>query len=79
MSTTDNSPISDGAAELAAGTELQSNVRDLLMQLPPERLQALADFAAYLASAEGETAAQELMAIPGLLERVKRNQEPSNE
>jgi hypothetical protein len=34
----------------------------------------LTDFAAYLANAESETATQELLAIPGLLERVKQNQ-----
>jgi hypothetical protein len=34
----------------------------------------LADFAAYLANAESEAATQELLAIPGLLERVKQNQ-----
>jgi hypothetical protein len=37
-------------------------------------LQVLADFAAYLANAESEAATQELLAIPGLLERVKQNQ-----
>jgi hypothetical protein len=34
----------------------------------------LTNFAAYLANAESETATQELLAIPGLLERVKQNQ-----
>ena len=34
----------------------------------------LADFAAYLANAESEVATQELLAISGLLERVKQNQ-----
>ena len=34
----------------------------------------LADFAAYLANAESEAATQELLAIPGLLERIKQNQ-----
>ncbi|WP_373536170.1 hypothetical protein [Microcoleus sp.] len=34
----------------------------------------LADFAAYLANAESEAATQELLAISGLLERVKQNQ-----
>lgn len=34
----------------------------------------LADFAAYLVNAESEAATQELLAIPGLLERVKQNQ-----
>jgi hypothetical protein len=43
-------------------------------QLSPERLQVLVDFAAYLANVESEAATQELLAIPGLLERVKQNQ-----
>jgi hypothetical protein len=34
----------------------------------------LADFADYLANAESEAATQELLAISGLLERVKQNQ-----
>jgi hypothetical protein len=37
-------------------------------------LQVLADFAAYLADLESEAATQELLAIPGLLDRVKQNQ-----
>jgi len=45
-----------------------------IQQLSPERLQVLADFAAYLVNAESEAATQELLAIPGLLERVKQNQ-----
>ncbi|PSB40590.1 hypothetical protein C7B67_27995, partial [filamentous cyanobacterium Phorm 6] len=46
----------------------------LLKQLSPERLQVLTDFAAYLANTESEAATQELLAISGLLERVKQNQ-----
>ena len=38
------------------------------------RLKVLADFAAYLADVESEAATQELLAIPGLLERVKQIQ-----
>jgi hypothetical protein len=45
-----------------------------IQQLSPERLEVLADFAAYLVNAESEAATQELLAIPGLLERVKQNQ-----
>jgi len=45
-----------------------------IQQLSPERLQVLADFAAYLVNAESEAATEELLAIPGLLERVKQNQ-----
>ncbi|MBE9006975.1 hypothetical protein IQ259_18355 [Fortiea sp. LEGE XX443] len=75
MNTRDNAPIDDGSsADLVSVTELQNQLNDLLKQLSPERLQVLADFAAYLANAESETATQELLAIPGLLERVKQNQ-----
>lgn len=75
MDTTDNSPMEDKApADLVSVTELQRQLNDLLKQLSPERLQVLADFAAYLANAESEAATQELLAIPGLLERVKQNQ-----
>jgi hypothetical protein len=75
MHTTNNSPI-DGksSADLISVTELQDQLTDSLKQLSPERLQVLADFAAYLANAEREAAIQELLAIPGLLERVKQNQ-----
>lgn len=67
--------MDDGSsADLVSVTELQNQLNDLLKQLSPERLQVLADFAAYLANAESETATQELLAIPGLLERVKQNQ-----
>ena len=55
-------------------TELKSQLNDLLKQLSPERLQVVADFAAYLANTESESATQELLAISGLLERVKQNQ-----
>ncbi|AFZ23526.1 hypothetical protein Cylst_1229 [Cylindrospermum stagnale PCC 7417] len=75
MNTTDNSPRSDRPSEvLVSVAELQSQLNDLLKQLSPERLQVLTDFAAYLVNAESEVATQELLAIPGLLERVKQNQ-----
>jgi hypothetical protein len=75
MNTTDHSPIEDESSlDLVAVTLLQQKLNDLLKQLSPERLQVLADFAAYLANAENEAATQELLAIPGLLERVKHNQ-----
>ncbi len=74
MNTTDNSPMEDrSSADLVSVTELQRQLNDLLKQLSPERLQVLADFAAYLANAESEAATQELLAIPGLLERVKHS------
>ena len=75
MNTTDQPPMED--MELAVSTsvtDLQDYLSDLLKQLSPERLQVLADFAAYLANAESETATQELIAIPGLLEQFKQNQ-----
>jgi len=62
------------SADLISVTELHRQLNDLLKQLSPERLQVLADFAAYLANAESEAATQELLAISGLLERVKQNQ-----
>ncbi len=75
MNTTDSFPAEDLDSTIAASvTELQRQLNESLKQLSPERLQVLNDFAAYLANAESETATQELLAIPGLLERVKQNQ-----
>lgn len=75
MDTTDNSPMEDrSSAVVVSVTELQRQLNDLLKQLSLERLQVLSDFAAYLANAESKAATQELLAIPGLLERVKQNQ-----
>ncbi|MBD2438125.1 hypothetical protein [Nostoc sp. FACHB-110] len=74
MNTTDNSPIEDKSpADLVSVTQLQNQVNELLKQLSPERLQVLVDFAAYLANAESEAATRELLAIPGLLERIKHS------
>lgn len=71
----DNSQMNDrSSADLISVTELHRQLNDLLQQLSPERLQVLADFAAYLANAESEAATQEILAISGLLERVKQNQ-----
>lgn len=75
MNSTDNSPMDDMESVVVISvTELQRQLNESLKQLSPERLQVLTDFAAYLANAESETATQELLAIPGLLERVKQNQ-----
>jgi len=52
--------------------EVRAQLEDSLQQLSPERLQVVADFAAYLADAESEAATQELLAISGLLDRVKQ-------
>lgn len=70
-----NSPLEDmESAVLGSVAELQRQLDESLKQLSPERLQVVADFAAYLASAESEAATQELLAIPGLLERIKQSQ-----
>lgn len=75
MNNTDNSPLSDQSSAGAISiTKLQNQLKDLLQQLSPERLQVLVDFAAYLADNEREAATQELLAIPGLLERIKQNE-----
>ncbi|WP_414551216.1 hypothetical protein [Anabaena sp. CCY 0017] len=75
MNNTDNSPMGNTeSAVFVSVTELQGQINDLLKELSPERLQVLADFAGYLANAESEAATQELLEIPGLLERVKQNQ-----
>ena len=75
MNTTDNSPTSDqsSAVEISV-TELECQLNESLKQLSPQKLQVLADFAAYLVNVESEAATQELLAIPGLLERIKQNQ-----
>lgn len=52
--------------------EVRAQLENSLQQLSPEGLQVVADFAAYLADAESEAATQELLAIPGLLERIKQ-------
>jgi len=78
MNTADSYPIDDrSSADLISVAELQRQLNESLNQLSPERLKVLADFAAYLATAESEAATQELLAIPGLLERVKQNQATS--
>ena len=75
MNSTDNFPAEDIDSVVAVSVaELQRQLNDSLKQLSPERLQVLADFAAYLANAESEAATQELLAIPGLLQRIKQNQ-----
>jgi hypothetical protein len=51
----------------------QEQLREFLQQLSPEQLYELANFAGYLAEAEGETITQELLAIPGLRDRLKQH------
>ena len=75
MNTTDNSPRSDQSSLLEISVaELECQLNESLKQLSPQKLQVLADFAAYLVNVESEAATQELLAIPGLLERIKQNQ-----
>jgi hypothetical protein len=71
MNTANSSPIEN--VDLAV-VELQRQLVESIDRLSPERLHVLADFAAYLVNAESEAATQELLAIPGLLERVQQNQ-----
>ena len=73
MSSIDNSLIEDRSS-VDTVIELQQQLNNSLQQLSLDRLKVLADFAAYLANAESEAATQELLAIPGLLERVKQSQ-----
>lgn len=70
MNTANSFPIED--IELTV-TELQRQLGESIDRLSPERLHVLADFAAYLVNTESESATQELLAIPGLLERIKQN------
>lgn len=75
MNTTNNSPRSDQSSLLEISVaELECQLNESLKQLSPQKLQVLADFAAYLVNVESEAATQELLAIPGLLERIKQNQ-----
>ncbi|MEL7053483.1 MAG: hypothetical protein AAGM45_17095 [Cyanobacteria bacterium J06588_5] len=53
--------------------DIRHRLDQSLQQLSLGRLRVLADFAAYLAEDESEAATQELMAIPGLLERISSN------
>ena len=75
MNTTENPPIEDDSLLVSESVvALQKQLNESFKQLSPDRLRVLADFAAYLANAESEAATQELLAILGLLERVKQNQ-----
>ncbi len=75
MNSTENFSAADIApAVLVSVAEQQRQLYDLLKQLSPERLQVAADFVAYLAQVESALATQELLQIPGLLERVQQNQ-----
>lgn len=56
-------------------SDIRNWIDESLQQLSLEKLRVIADFAAYLADAESEAATRELMAIPGLLERVNECRE----
>lgn len=75
MTSTDDFSIDEiESAGSISVAEIKSQLDASLQRLSPERLQVLADFAAYLADAESEAATQELSAIPGLLERIQNHQ-----
>jgi hypothetical protein len=75
MNTTENPLIEDDSLLVSESViALQKQLNESFKHLSPDRLRVLADFAAYLANAESEAATQELLAISGLLERVKQNQ-----
>ena len=61
-----------GTSTMNCTQKVRAQLEDSLQQRSPERLQVVADFSAYLADAESEAATQELLAIPGLLGRVKQ-------
>jgi mRNA interferase RelE/StbE len=59
------------AESLAQAKQLQAQIQQSLQQLSLERLQAVADFATYLVDTESDAATEELLAIPGLLEKIR--------
>jgi Rad3-related DNA helicase len=63
------------AIALEKAAQLQQQINQSLQQLSLERLQTVADFVAYLLDQESEAATQELMEIPGLLEKLQKQQE----
>lgn len=66
------------AYALAQAIEMQEKINYSLKQLSLERLQVVADFVAYLADKESEEATEELLKIPGLLEKIKKNRETTS-
>lgn len=75
MNTTENPLIEDDSLLVSESViALQKQLNESFKHLSLDRLRVLADFASYLANAESEAATQELLAISGLLERVKQNQ-----
>ena len=75
MNTINSSPLEDVDLSIETSViDLQRQLSESIDRLSPERLHVLADFAAYLVNAESEAATQELLEIPGLLERINQNQ-----
>lgn len=64
--------IDQEALALEKSVELQEQISQILKQLSLERLQTVADFAAFLLDKESEEATQEMLAIPGFLEEIQR-------
>ena len=74
MNTLNDIPSVIDKSDAITVTEIHNQLIESIKQLSPERLKAVADFAAFLANAESEVATQELLSISGLLERIKQNQ-----
>ncbi len=53
-------------------TEIRDLINEYAEQLPDERLRVVADFMAYLVDKESEEATEELLAIPGLSEKLEK-------
>lgn len=69
--------IDQEALALEKSVGLQEQISEILKQLSLERLQTVADFAAFLLDKESEEATQEALAIPGFLEEIQKIQETS--
>jgi hypothetical protein len=76
---TDESQIDEEAMAKQQAIELQEQIGHYLNQLSLERLQTVLDFAAYLLDKESEEATQELLEIPGLLEKIQEQQNSPNQ
>ena len=71
MNPLSNPPIDSLEQDLQPSiATLEQQLNQSLQQLSPARLQVLADFA----DQESEAETQELLAIPGLLERIQQHQ-----
>ncbi|MBD2021351.1 hypothetical protein H6F43_14315 [Leptolyngbya sp. FACHB-36] len=72
-----SSPIDAPEAVLEQARALQTEIHQTLQQLSIERLKTVSDFASFLLERERSEATEELMQIPGLLEKIQ--QHTSNE